>query len=156
VLYLAVRYRARIKSHGREVTARVFERKADAVAWEQDQRRLRLWVAGLQAGDRVSVPGPGLRLPRQRRQPREPPLPASFSWEVTRWVVPLPLCGTCRLTRCRCPPCLPTNQMALTPPANPPSKSGMHHSRLPWPSLEEPWRATPLLRLLIPRTCDDR
>src|SRR5215472_3775857 len=43
----AVRYRARVKSQGREVAARVFERKADAVAWEQDQwRRLRLgeWV----------------------------------------------------------------------------------------------------------------
>src|ERR1700761_7454995 len=35
----AVRYRARIKSQGREVAARVFDRKADAVAWEQDQRR---------------------------------------------------------------------------------------------------------------------
>ena len=43
----AVRYRARVKSHGREVAARVFDRKADAVAWEQDQRRrLRLgeWI----------------------------------------------------------------------------------------------------------------
>ena len=43
----AVRYRARVKSHGREVAARVFERKSDAVAWEQDQRRrLRLgeWI----------------------------------------------------------------------------------------------------------------
>ena len=42
-----VRYRARVKSHGREVAARVFDRKADAVAWEQDQRRrLRLgeWI----------------------------------------------------------------------------------------------------------------
>ncbi|TDU90400.1 site-specific recombinase XerD [Kribbella voronezhensis] len=38
-----VRYRARIKSHGREVATRVFDRKADAVAWEQDQtRKLRL------------------------------------------------------------------------------------------------------------------
>lgn len=37
-----VRYRARVKSHGREVATRVFERKSDAVAWEQDQsRRLR-------------------------------------------------------------------------------------------------------------------
>lgn len=34
-----VRYRARVKSHGRYVATRVFERKADAVAWEQDQRR---------------------------------------------------------------------------------------------------------------------
>jgi integrase len=35
----AVRYRARVKFHGREVAARVFERRADAIAWEQDQRR---------------------------------------------------------------------------------------------------------------------
>jgi integrase len=35
----AVRYRARVKSHGREVATRVFDRKADAIAWEQDQRR---------------------------------------------------------------------------------------------------------------------
>ena len=43
----AVRYRARVKSHGRYVATRVFERKADAVAWEQEQRRrLRLgeWI----------------------------------------------------------------------------------------------------------------
>jgi integrase len=43
----AVRYRARVKSHGREVAARLFKRRADAVAWEQDQRRrLRLgeWI----------------------------------------------------------------------------------------------------------------
>jgi integrase len=43
----AVRYRARVKSHGREVATRVFERKTDAIAWEQDQRRrLRLgeWI----------------------------------------------------------------------------------------------------------------
>src|SRR5579875_886866 len=43
----AVRYRARVKSHGRYVATQVFERKADAVAWEQDQRRrLRLgeWI----------------------------------------------------------------------------------------------------------------
>ena len=36
-----------MKSHGREVAARVFERKADPIAWEQDQRRwLRLgeWI----------------------------------------------------------------------------------------------------------------
>jgi integrase len=38
----AVRYRARVKSHGLAVASRVFSRKADAVAWEQDQyRRLR-------------------------------------------------------------------------------------------------------------------
>jgi integrase len=35
----AVRYRARVKFHGREVATRVFERKTDATAWEQDQRR---------------------------------------------------------------------------------------------------------------------
>jgi integrase len=35
----AVRYRARVKSHGREVATRVFDRKTDAIAWEQDQRR---------------------------------------------------------------------------------------------------------------------
>ncbi len=43
----AVRYRARVKSHGREVATGVFERRADAVAWKQDQRRrLRLgaWI----------------------------------------------------------------------------------------------------------------
>ena len=43
----AVRYRARVKSNGRYVATRVFERKADAVAWDQDQRRrLRLgeWI----------------------------------------------------------------------------------------------------------------
>ena len=43
----AVRYRARVKSHGRYIATRVFERKADAVAWDQDQRRrLRLgeWI----------------------------------------------------------------------------------------------------------------
>ena len=35
----AVRYRGRMKFPGREVAARVFERRADAIAWEQDQRR---------------------------------------------------------------------------------------------------------------------
>ncbi len=34
-----LRCRARVKSHGREVATRVFERKRDAVAWEQEQRR---------------------------------------------------------------------------------------------------------------------
>lgn len=29
-----VRYRARVKSHGREVATHVFERKKDAEAWE--------------------------------------------------------------------------------------------------------------------------
>lgn len=38
-----VRYRARVKSQGRGATSRVFDRRVDAVAWEQDQsRRLRL------------------------------------------------------------------------------------------------------------------
>lgn len=38
-----VRYKARIKSHGHELTSRTFERRADCVAWEQDQmRRLRV------------------------------------------------------------------------------------------------------------------
>jgi integrase len=43
----AVRYRARVKWQGRYVATRVFNRKADAVAWDQDQRRrLRLgeWI----------------------------------------------------------------------------------------------------------------
>jgi integrase len=42
-----VRYRARVKHHGREVATQVFDRKNDAVAWEQEQRRrLRLgeWI----------------------------------------------------------------------------------------------------------------
>ena len=34
-----VRYRARIKANGREVASGMFDRKSDAVAWEQDQRR---------------------------------------------------------------------------------------------------------------------
>lgn len=38
-----VRYRARVKHHGREVATRVFDRKRDADAWEEDQkRRLRM------------------------------------------------------------------------------------------------------------------
>lgn len=42
-----VRYRARVKSHGREVARRTFTRKRDAQAWEEDQkRRLRMgeWI----------------------------------------------------------------------------------------------------------------
>lgn len=35
----AVRYRARVKSSGVEVANKTFERRADAVAWEQDQLR---------------------------------------------------------------------------------------------------------------------
>ena len=34
-----VSYRARVKAHGREVASLVFDRRSDAVAWEQDQRR---------------------------------------------------------------------------------------------------------------------
>lgn len=34
-----VRYRARVKHHGREVATQSFERKRDAEAWEQEQRR---------------------------------------------------------------------------------------------------------------------
>jgi hypothetical protein len=34
-----VRYRARIKANSREVASRMFDRKSDAAAWEQDQRR---------------------------------------------------------------------------------------------------------------------
>ena len=42
-----VSYRARVKSHGREVATKCFERRADAVAWVSDQtRRIRTgdWV----------------------------------------------------------------------------------------------------------------
>lgn len=42
-----VRYRARVKSHGRYLATRVFDRKKDAVAWEEEQtRKLRLgdWI----------------------------------------------------------------------------------------------------------------
>ena len=42
-----IRYRARVKHHGREVATRVFDRKNDAVVWEEEQRRrLRLggWI----------------------------------------------------------------------------------------------------------------
>jgi integrase len=34
-----VRYRARVKHHGREVATRVFDRKRDADAWDAEQRR---------------------------------------------------------------------------------------------------------------------
>ena len=46
----AVRYRARVKFHGREVATRAFERRADAIAWEQDQRRRRGLGSGLIPG----------------------------------------------------------------------------------------------------------
>ena len=41
----SLRYRARVKHHGREVARRVFERKRDADAWEEEQKR------DLRAGD---------------------------------------------------------------------------------------------------------
>lgn len=31
-----VRYKARVKSHGREIASRVFTRKSDAIVWEQE------------------------------------------------------------------------------------------------------------------------
>lgn len=52
-----VRYRARVKAHGREVATRVFDRKNDAVAWEQDQ------VRGLRLGEWID--------PRRGRVPLE-------------------------------------------------------------------------------------
>ena len=52
---------------------------------------------------------------------------------MTRGVVPLPFGSTCRLTRCRCLPCLLASPTALTPSANPLSKPGLHHSHLPLP-----------------------
>jgi hypothetical protein len=60
---------------------------------------------------------------------------------VTRGVVPLPLCSTCRLTRCRRLPCLLAGQTALTPSAKPPGKPGLHDAHLPlvsWKSHGEP------------------
>src|SRR5579875_47968 len=72
----AVRYRARVKSHGRYVATRVFERKADAVAWEQDQsRRLRLgeWIDPRRGQVPLSVVAGDWRRPRNpvKRRPRE-------------------------------------------------------------------------------------
>jgi hypothetical protein len=57
-----------------------------------------------------------------------------FSGAVTCWLVPLRLRRTCRPTRFRCLPCLLTSQTALTPPASPLTKPGLHHSRLSRPS----------------------
>ena len=51
-----VRYRARVKHHGREVATRVFDRKRDAEAWEEDQKRR------LRGGLVRSAPGPGSAL----------------------------------------------------------------------------------------------
>jgi len=76
---------------------------------------------------------------------------------VTGGVVPLPLCGTRRLPRCRCLSCLLAGQTAFTPSANPPGKPGLHHAHFPC-SMEESWRArlaASLLRLRIP-ACDAR
>ncbi len=73
----AVRYRARVKFHGREVATRVFERRADATAWEQDQRRrLRLGEWTDPRRGRVPAVGCGGRLaefpwPGQAPDPRE-------------------------------------------------------------------------------------
>ena len=50
---------------------------------------------------------------------------------MTRGVVPVSLCGTCRLTRCRCLLCLLASQTALTPSADPQGKPGLHHAHLP-------------------------
>ena len=50
---------------------------------------------------------------------------------VTGGVVPLPLGGPRRLTRCRRLPCLLASQTALTPSAKPPGKPGLHHAHLP-------------------------
>jgi integrase len=69
----AVRYRARVKSHGRYVATRVFERKSDAVAWDQDQsRRLRLgeWIdprRGQVPLSAVAADWPGSRSSVKRR-----------------------------------------------------------------------------------------
>jgi hypothetical protein len=73
-------------------------------------------------------------------------LPAPASRGGTRWVVPLRLCGICRSARCRCLLSLPTNQTALTPSANPLSKPGLHHSRLPWLSRKSHGEPSRLLR----------
>jgi hypothetical protein len=56
---------------------------------------------------------------------------AGLSGAVTRWLVPLRLSRACRSTRFRCLPCLLTSQTARTPPANPLTKPGLHHSAFP-------------------------
>ena len=74
---------------------------------------------------------------------------------VTGGVVPLPLGGPRRLTRCRHLPCLLAGQTALAPSADPPGEPGLHHAHLPF-FMEEPWRArlaASLLRLRIPVLC---
>jgi len=72
----AVRYKARVKSHGREVASKVFTRRSDAVAWEQDQsRRLRLgeWVDPRRGRVRLSSVAPAWLQSRQsvKRRTRE-------------------------------------------------------------------------------------
>ena len=74
---------------------------------------------------------------RPRPQSRPVPDPAAGTEDtgplraVTGGVVPLPLCGTRRLPRCRCLSCLLAGQAAFTPSANPPGKPGLHHAHLP-------------------------
>ena len=51
--------------------------------------------------------------------------------ELARGVIPLAFCGTICLTCCRCLLCLLASQTALTPPAKPLGKPGLHHSHLP-------------------------
>jgi hypothetical protein len=51
--------------------------------------------------------------------------------EFARGVIPLAFCGTSCLTCRRCLLCLLASQTALTPPAKPLGKPGLHHSHLP-------------------------
>ena len=63
-----VRYRARVKSHGREVATRVFNARPNAVAWEHDQRRsLRAgeWIDPRRARIPLARLEPGWRESRQ-------------------------------------------------------------------------------------------
>src|SRR5690348_7315967 len=50
---------------------------------------------------------------------------------AARGVIPVTFCGTPCLTCCRCLPCLLASRTALTPPAKPLGKPGLHHSHLP-------------------------
>src|SRR5690242_17523049 len=68
------------------------------------------------------------------------PTSTRFLRVLTRGVIPVTFCGTPCLTCCRCLPCLLASQTALTPPAKPLGKPGLHHSHLPY-FMEEPWRA---------------
>jgi hypothetical protein len=58
-------------------------------------------------------------------------LDSSLRGELARGVIPVTFCGTPCLTCCRCLPCLLASQTALTPPAKPLGKPGLHHSHLP-------------------------